>query len=975
MRVAVPSLLAAVAGIAFALLAVAGAQGPPDGPAYEMGGEIVARTHADGSIEFCFEAADGQRLCPESRFLDPATARAGRWLRSSEIEWRAVVDPDLVIIPPAPAPAPVDTACNPDLERMMAATWKVETARYSGTAFHIGDGRFLTAHHVIDGRPPFVALLHGDRVVPAMVLGSDPDVDVALLEAARPGDAADIPALAMRNPLPADVGSPVQLVGYPQGGPLTVSYGGLISRVWEDEIQTTASSAGGNSGGPMFDACGEVLGVLWAGSSASNFSHSSAAVQAALDRMTPRRPSLPSRVPASLQGEGRLIWHYGPEPPPMVDCSGHDGDRWVGVIEERVGTFGNRIGRLGVTVAYCSWRHAAVVGWTGDISAELNADGALCMPRSKLTYPDEGITELSAWRKKLGRFRFRAVTHPIFCPHEFNYSLLFDMAEPIDDHHEMQATLITADGRTLLGPSAGRSYRVVIDSSGSRAASIEQDWKVPPGFQPVAVQVTVSRRHGGLLLSETLPLDAESRVAAGPTLSVPLKIAVRVDADSGAVRACIDRPSEALDCPDRNLAASAPGDRSWRRTSPLSWLEDVPEDLVPESLAARPELALTACTIDPALPARAWQVTTVLGNGTAIYVGGRQFLAPAALISDAVPWAVISRQGDALPAARVAVDQRNGLALLELIDDARPSGLGEPILLRAIPDESEGSRAHLLAYPWGDARRYTVTVVEIDELTPRQLETEWLGWGRDGAALFDPCSGRLLGISLRSSAAIRAGVAAESLRDLRARRSPPASPPVAPPLHGPAAAYPNAVYYSPVQPDFGGWICNVRTSERYDVTYAVYLAAQDSFDAAVSVDGEEAYARTCGWRGKVFIVELRSDQQTDAVCIAPREPERFRTTVELELDAPPGFEIESAQEFERGACPGVREGRWESTHFVRVRSRGEVGPDKVSARLENAAGDRFYVSGWGGFDPDPDVAGWRFNVDSGEPVKLVIEPY
>lgn len=966
MRIAASALLVGV--IALAFLAGVGAQEPTEGPVYEAGGAIVARTHANGAIEFCFEASDSQWLCPKSRFLNPATARAGRWLRSSEIEWRAAVDPDRVIVPPMLAPPPAEAACDADIERMMAATWKVEAARYSGTAFHIGDGRFLTAHHVIDGQPPFVALLHGDRVLPAMVLGSDPDVDMALLETARPGAASDVPAVAMRDPVAADVGSPVQLVGYPSGRPLTVSYGGAVSRVWEDEIQTTASSAGGNSGGPMFDGCGEVLGVLWAGNSEANFSHSSAAVRTALAQMTLVRPPLPQQVPEFLQSEGRLVWHYGAEPPPMIDCIGHDGDWWAGVIEERAGDLRRTLNRAAESVSQCRWRHVAAVGWTGDISSNLDSDEAICTARNLMSDPGEAIAaELGAWDRSVGRFHFRAVTQPINCPGRANYSLLLDVAEPIDGDLGMNAVLVAADGRILPGALGGWSAR---GSQREGFSSITQDWDVPPGFAPVAVQVRIthprSRPHR---FAETLQLDAAARAAAGPTLAVSLNIAVRVDAVSGAMRVCIERLGEVLDCPERGLSAAAPGDRSWRWTSPLSWLEDVPANL-----AARPDSALPACAIDPALPARAWQITTVRGNGTAIYVGERQFLAPAALISDAVPWAVISQQGDALPAARIATDHRNGLALIELIDGTAASDLGEPIALRAIPDGLEGASAHLLTYPWGDARRYTVTVVEIDELTHRRIETEWPGWSRTGAALFESCSGQLLGINLGDTV-IRADVAAESLRELRARRSAPPLPPAAAPLHGPAAAYPSAVYYSAVQPDFGGWICNVRASERYDVTYAVYLAALDSFDAAISVNGEAVSARTCGFRGKVFIVELRSDQKPDAVCVAPSEPERFLTTVELDLEAPPGFEIESAQEFERGGCPGVREGRWESTHFVRVRNRGEVGLDEVSVRLENAAGDRFRISGHGRWDPDPDVEGWRFNVDSGEPVKLVIEQY
>ena len=974
MRIATIALLLAAAAVL--LFAVAQADEPDAGPAYRLGGSVISRAHANGSVEFCFEAADGQRLCPASRFLNPATAPRGRWLRSSGIQWQAPVDPDRIIRPAAqPAPG-TGTSCEPDIERMMAATWKVEASRASGTAFHIGNGRFLTAHHVIDGQPPFVALLHGDRVLPAMVLGSDPTVDMALLEAARPDSASDIPVVAMRNPVAADVGAPVHLVGYPQAGPLTVSYGGLVSRVWEDEILTTASSAGGNSGGPMFDACGEVLGVLWAGSPDSNFSHSSAAVQAAIKRMTPRRPPLPSRLPSFLQGDKWLVWHYGAEPPPTVDCSGHDGDRWVGIIEERVGDLRYALGRAAESVSSCSWRHVAVVGWTGDISSNLDSDGPICIPRIELNDPEEAVAaELGAWDRPVGRFRLRAVTHPIRCPGPANYSLLFDIAEPIDEDLFMEAVLVAADGRTLPGPldkwtgtSPGTRTQL-----GTRFTSMSQDWDAPPGFTPVAVRVSITHpRSSSHRFSETLPLDAASRAAANPALSVSLKIAVRVDPVSGAVRACIERAGRTLDCPDRDLRPAAPGDPSWRGTSAISWLEAVPDGLV---APARSSLALTSCAIDPALPSRAWQIATVRGNGTAIYVGNRQFLAPAALLTDSVPWAVLSRPGDELPAARVATDERNGLALLELIGGARLSDLGAAIPLQPAPANLQGSRAHLLSYPWGGAQRYTVSVVEINGLTSRRIETEWLGWDRTGAALFDPCSGRLLGMSIGSNTVIRADEAADELGGLRARRVLPALPTAAPRLHGPAAAHPTAVYYSAEQPDFGGWICNVRSSERYRVNYAVYLAALDSFEAAVVVDGNAVSAATCGWTGKVFIVEIRSDQAPSAVCVAPIEPDRFRTTVELDLDAPPGFEIESAQEFTRGDCPGADGKRWESTHFVRVRNRGTLDFTEVSVRLENAAGRRFEVGGWGRWDADPDIAGWRFNVTSGKPVKLVIEKH
>ena len=358
----------------------------------------------------------------------------------------------------------------------------------------------------------------------------------------------------------------------------------------------------------MFDDCGKVLGVLWAGGPDANFSHSSAAVHAALARMTPARPPLPEQVPEFLQGDGRLIWHYGAEPPPLVDCSGHDGDRWVGVIEERVGDLQYGLDRVGKSASPCAWRHVAAIGWTGDVSSTyLPSDKASCVPRVSMDDPGEAISaELGEWDRSVGRFRLRTVTHPIVCIREFNYSLLFNVAESIDNDVEMRAVLVGTDGQTLPSLSSGLRRWQASSEPASRIARISQDWEAPPGFQPVAVQVTVwSYRGGPVLLSETLPFDDEARVAAGSSLSLSLRIAARIDPQSGAVRACIQRPGEALDCPERGLPAAAPGDRSWRRTSPLSWLEDVPEDLVPESRAARPDLALTACAIDPALPARA----------------------------------------------------------------------------------------------------------------------------------------------------------------------------------------------------------------------------------------------------------------------------------------------------------------------------------------------------------------------------------
>ena len=173
---------------------VADAAAGLDGPQYPLGGRVIWRQHDSGHVEFCFEPDGQEMVCPDSRFARPERLRTDRWTRSSEIAWHVPVDPQRIALPPAISQQ--TGSCDPDLDRMFAATWKVETTRARGSAFHIGGGRFVTAHHVVDGVPPVLALTYGDRSVAAAVLGSDPEHDVALLEVFDP---LEVPGCAQRR--------------------------------------------------------------------------------------------------------------------------------------------------------------------------------------------------------------------------------------------------------------------------------------------------------------------------------------------------------------------------------------------------------------------------------------------------------------------------------------------------------------------------------------------------------------------------------------------------------------------------------------------------------------------------------------------------------------------------------------------------------------------------------------------------------
>jgi S1-C subfamily serine protease len=128
-----------------------------------------------------------------------------------------------------------------------------------------GDGYVMTNYHVIaDGSQIQVGLSDGRRV-PATVVGTDPLTDLALLKIS-----ADrlIPIRWGDSDL-CEVGSPVWAVGSPFGLDRTVTFGILsgkhrvvkASTRYQDFMQSDAAVNPGNSGGPLVDANGELVGI------------------------------------------------------------------------------------------------------------------------------------------------------------------------------------------------------------------------------------------------------------------------------------------------------------------------------------------------------------------------------------------------------------------------------------------------------------------------------------------------------------------------------------------------------------------------------------------------------------------------------------------------------------------------------------------------------------------------------------------
>lgn len=144
-----------------------------------------------------------------------------------------------------------------------AATPAIEHAY--GTAFFVtADGYMLTNHHVVEGADKITVTLNDRTELDATLVGSDERSDVAVLKVSG----NQFPALPIGDSNALKVGEPVLAIGSPFGFDYSASAGivSAKSRSFSRDtsvpfIQTDVALNPGNSGGPLFNQRGEVIGI------------------------------------------------------------------------------------------------------------------------------------------------------------------------------------------------------------------------------------------------------------------------------------------------------------------------------------------------------------------------------------------------------------------------------------------------------------------------------------------------------------------------------------------------------------------------------------------------------------------------------------------------------------------------------------------------------------------------------------------
>ncbi len=149
------------------------------------------------------------------------------------------------------------------IENVIKGVVSVGTDKSAGTGFVVhSSGYVVTNNHVIQGGQYVKILTYNDKIYDAQVIGTDPVADLALLKVNGVFD-----HLSLGNSSNVSVGEKVIAIGNPLGLSFTVTSGivSALHRVGSNGlatyIQTDVTLNPGNSGGPLIDTKGKVIGI------------------------------------------------------------------------------------------------------------------------------------------------------------------------------------------------------------------------------------------------------------------------------------------------------------------------------------------------------------------------------------------------------------------------------------------------------------------------------------------------------------------------------------------------------------------------------------------------------------------------------------------------------------------------------------------------------------------------------------------
>jgi hypothetical protein len=215
-----------------------------------------------------------------------------------------VAAPAPVQLPAIPAPLPPNVPSTEDvIAKALPAVVLVETSNARGSAFFVDQDRLITNHHVIAGQSYVTLRLSDNSTLTASIAASSSDFDLAVLKLMQPAKAH--PVLEWGTVKEVRPGQEVLAIGTPLGVLQNSVTRGIISSLRQVNqivvLQTDTALNPGNSGGPLLDHSGKVVGINSAGMRGSqglNFAIAADHAKALLEG----RPLVLSFIPPPADG-------------------------------------------------------------------------------------------------------------------------------------------------------------------------------------------------------------------------------------------------------------------------------------------------------------------------------------------------------------------------------------------------------------------------------------------------------------------------------------------------------------------------------------------------------------------------------------------------------------------------------------------------------------------------------------------------